>query len=733
MGNLSTKGIIIDSLDLPMQSVTVTVFDADVWPFRDRLGSAVTGPDGSFNIAYSPGTYGPLETKPDIYIEVSFSGSVIFVSQILYDVASTIHDLGRIKVTGTNIKLTGRVTDLHRNPIAGLIVTASDIDTISKDDFLGSTITDTLGSYSLTYPSTTYSEITDPDPDIVVTVMDSLGLRVLAKTSEFSNIKQSTFLVPDILISQQNAIGWAATLNNASPSQLSIGNRIEFLIDNQETFTKLIEAIDNAKFSISLLELSFDPKLIATFTGSIRPDISTLPNRNLAEALISADNRGVKVRIMVSIFLTENPITHSYKDLKDFFSIRQPNNIKVRSINLNQPVHAKTVIIDEENSLDAQTFILGSPLEQGYWDTALHIHDDIRRGAGAAGIKRPIHDVSLNLKGPVIADVATLFRQLWNFLSTSEHNGNDIMIPPVHIPVSMANQSIQIVRSLPRSTVFPSGEAGILEAYFRALTNAEDYLYIENQYFSSRVFTDALFRIVKAKPNLQVIIIINEHPDIPTYRYWQDKRIMNLDPLNSQIGIFSLWNTGFARGKVSVRNYYTHSKVAIADDTWATVGTANMDGISLQSSEELSGATTALGAGVGLAVGTFLFGALVPAVELSIAFGSLLGAKGGDRRNVEINAVILDGIDGHPETGKVKALKNGLWTEHLGQVPLTRPQNGWLSHWREVSARNIDLLSGKNGVTPTMEGRILPYRPEKTAREQLAAMGINTSNLTVLD
>lgn len=728
MANQAVKGILVDSTGAPLVDAEVTVFDQDVWPFRDKLGTTRSNLSGFFIVAYSPSAYGPRETLPDIVIEVKVEGELVYATQEVDNVRQTELDLGIIAVTGINFKITGAVVDTAGNRLVGVMVVARDIDSIGSD-LLGSVLTDAAGEFVMQYPPSQYREIGDAAPDIVITVLDATGTVELARTAEFSNVTGSV-LVVTLVVPQQLSGGWAVTLGEPNPPQMTSGNSIEFLVDNQLTFARMIAAIDNASASVSLMELSYDPMLISTFSGGDIPDDQTAPLRTLAQALLAADSRGVAVRILVSTFLTENPISRSFSNLRDFFAQSPPNNVRLRGINLNQAVHAKALFVDEENPANANAIILGSPLEQGYWDTRLHLQDDLRRGAGAVGIERPIHDVSLGLKGPAISDAANLFQQLWNYLSDTDFHGADKITPPVVTPSPAGNQALQITRSIPRSRVSPAGEAGVFESYIRAMSKATDFLYIENQYLSSRVFIDTLLRVLRSRPSMQVILLINEHPDIPTYRAWQNQRLQMLGAPNAQIGVFSLWSTMESAGRIAVRNYYVHSKVAIVDDVWATVGTANLDGISMQASKELEGAGAAI-AGAAAFLGAPIFGGLMPPGLLTAAFASFLGGGlSGSRRNVEMNVSIFDGINQQPHTGNVKTLRETLWQEHLGSVPTSRPNGGWLGHWNSVAQRNIALLNGLLG-SPTMQGRILPYSPARTAREQLVSMGVNVSALTV--
>ena len=85
--------------------------------------------------------------------------------------------------------------------------------------------------------------------------------------------------------------------------------------------------------------------------------------------------------------------------------------------------------------------------------------------------------------------------------------------------------SAQLVRTVNVQTLpgLDAGELGVLEAYLRAIENATDYIYFENQYFTDERIGQALVAALNdaARPNLQVILMVNVVPDMPVYPYWQ--------------------------------------------------------------------------------------------------------------------------------------------------------------------------------------------------------------------
>jgi phosphatidylserine/phosphatidylglycerophosphate/cardiolipin synthase-like enzyme len=295
---------------------------------------------------------------------------------------------------------------------------------------------------------------------------------------------------------------------------------------------------------------------------------------------------------------------------------------------------------------------------------------------------------------------------LWNFLSDLHFNGENKIsenkslnkktinentsgkLPDFNPLLRIENESLQIVRSITPQTLSKNGETGVLEVYRKAITNAEDFIYLENQYFTNRYIIKALKKAIKLKPDLQIIMLINEVPDVPTYRSWQHYgfKFMGLDLgklsiEHPQIGVFAKWSGKFLNGKNKLHNCYIHSKVAIMDDVWATVGTSNLDGSSLSSSEEFGSS------------------------ELS-----------HNHRNMEINATMFD-LDSSKK-GYIENFRKILWSEHLGMdiSNLERPQEGWLDLWKNKGIENMSELEREEII---LHGGILPYSTKNNPKEQI--------------
>ena len=195
-------------------------------------------------------------------------------------------------------------------------------------------------------------------------------------------------------------------------------------------------------------------------------------------------------------------------------------------------------------------------------------------------------------------------------------------------------------------------------------------------------------KAIELNPDLQIIMLINEVPDVPTYRSWQHYgfEFMGLDLQkltieHPQIGVFAKWSGNYQSGKNKLRNCYIHSKVAIVDDVWATIGTSNLDGSSLSCAEE---------------------------------FGSSETSQ--NDRNMEMNAIMFD-LDSQ-KSGNIENLRKILWGEHLGTdiTNLERPLGGWLDLWKDKGYENISQLEKEEII---LHGGILPYSTKKNPKEQI--------------
>lgn len=732
-------GQLVDDNEKPIFGIQLKVILDNSSFFADAptVSDAVTDKNGKFEIDLTLNLEQKEKSENKIKIEFLIDEKpVMNISKEIEDVV----DFGVIKFHNGNIGVEGQIKDEKGNPVEGLTVIAEDVDYGKielnamnlieskvksfikeeilikeegilgssldfikdkynllfslRDDLLGSAITDENGHYRIIYPPEKYLEILDKDPDIRIIVKDRLGVFELKETEVHQNITSTIEKIKDIIIYRAEIEGWPVTLNSASPSRLSSNNNFEILIDNHLAWEKMVEVIQQAKSYIYLTQFIFYPEFVPRFFSSSDDPSDYKSDDPLAYKLLEAQKRGVDVKIIIN----ENRVVpDNYDELYAYF---KESDVEVRRFPAKGPfsMHAKVIVADGEKA-----FIIGSPFTQSYWDTSKHDINEPRRLDKNEG---PYHDVSTYFEGPVINHLEEFFIELWNYLSDLDFDGEDKInenkslnkkisriitsekIMDFNPDLRVENESIQIVRSITPETLSKKGEAGVLEAYRKAITNAQDFIYLENQYFTNKYIIGALKKAVELNPKLQVIMLINEVPDVPTYRSWQHYgfEFMGLDLQrltieHPQIGVFAKWSGKFYNGKNKLHNCYIHSKVAIVDDIWATIGTANLDGSSLSIAEE---------------------------------FGSSEISE--NHRNMEMNAIMFD--MNSPQSGYIENFRKTLWGEHLGMdiTNLERPLEGWLDLWKEKGITNLSQLE-KEEIS--LNGGILPYSTKKNVKEQI--------------
>jgi phosphatidylserine/phosphatidylglycerophosphate/cardiolipin synthase-like enzyme len=370
--------------------------------------------------------------------------------------------------------------------------------------------------------------------------------------------------------------------------------------------------------------------------------------------------------------------------------------------------HCKMVIVDNDRAV-----VLGSPFSQRYFDSLLHKIEDPRRGGNTADM---VHDLSMSVVGPAARDLFETFRFYWNEdLSESEQ----LKELPKNLPPNTQTSGedgvakLQVVRTL-SGTRFDAldgkSEKGILEGYLRAFAAAKHYIYIENQYFTDGVITDALVAALKQNSNLELIIVVPIKPDLPTYPTRQGKRIEQLrEAGGDRVGVFTRWSYDPREsGRPWVAPVYIHAKGAIVDDSWATIGSANLDGLSLDYNLLLS----------------------------PLAFGETTAC--------ELNLNILPTTPG-AITPFAQLMRRRLWAEHHG-IPKTGPLNAndpslmhgpdhkWLINlWRPSAASALQHI--QEARREDLPGFVLEY-PKRdggcldTPRQHLAALGVELKPIT---
>lgn len=305
------------------------------------------------------------------------------------------------------------------------------------------------------------------------------------------------------------------------------GNRIELMENGEEFFPQLIRRINRAEKEI----------FIETFILS-----EDRVGKALLKALVSAAKRGVWVSVTADSYGTFFLDTEYIKTLTEagvVFQIfdPQPKWLKSRP-NMFRRLHRKLVVIDGRYA-----FIGGINLS----------HEHMTEHGPTAK-----QDYAVEVEGPVVPFIRDLCKA---YVPDAKDHHLGELAAHLKNPAKAGDSTIAFVARDNRRY-----RNDIEKAYLLGIRKARSRIYIANAYFFPS------FRMLRAlrraaKRGVEVVIILQGEPDIPLAL--RAARCL-YDELTSD--------------GVKVYEYLErplHAKIALIDDEWATIGSSNLDPLSL--------------------------------------------------------------------------------------------------------------------------------------------------------
>jgi phosphatidylserine/phosphatidylglycerophosphate/cardiolipin synthase-like enzyme len=347
--------------------------------------------------------------------------------------------------------------------------------------------------------------------------------------------------------------GWAES-GSFKPRE---GCAAELLVDGTAVLPRMVEDIAGARSHVHATGWYFTPSFCM---GPGGPTLREL----LAETAVRVD---VRVLAWAGAPL---PLFHPDRgEVRDMCAeLTRGTRIDMQLDSRERPMHChheKLVIVDDRiayvGGLDLTTFN-GDRL-----DSSRHAPRD---GIGW-------HDTCVRLEGRVVSDVAEHFRLRWRGAL------------PVVAPSRAGGETVQLVRTVPESVYhgLPRGEFTILESYKRALNAAERFVYLESQFLWSPEVIEILSAKLREPPHddFRVVVLLPADPNNGR----DDTRgqlgvLVNAATLGGDDNRF-LACTLFQPHGTAV---YVHSKAAVIDDAWLTVGSANLNEHSLFNDTEVN-------------------------------------------------------------------------------------------------------------------------------------------------
>ena len=349
------------------------------------------------------------------------------------------------------------------------------------------------------------------------------------------------------------------TWRGAEPPQFLGGNQVHLLCGGDALFPAMIEAIEQARESVWLATYIFhdDPQA-----------------EQVAHALAAAARRGVAVRVVIDGFGSNRSLTRVktwlleagvqlavFRPLTRWWNWLQPGQLR--------RLHQKLCVVDDTLAFVGGINVIGDRLDMNHGPT-----------------EQPRLDFAVAVRGLLVADISQATQGVWTRAAMGQQWRQEMQaLWRGAEPFKAARQlwrdwrqSRRLRSQLVQAEDLQPMRAALLvrdnlrqrrsieRAYVEAIQQATTRVDLATPYFyPGQHFRRAL--IVAARRGAQVRLILQGKVD---YRI-------------AGIAGRALYNELLAEG-VEIYEYmpaFLHAKVAVVDESWATVGSSNIDPLSL--------------------------------------------------------------------------------------------------------------------------------------------------------
>lgn len=329
-----------------------------------------------------------------------------------------------------------------------------------------------------------------------------------------------------------------------SESPLIIGNRVSLLQDGAATYAAMFAAIRNARDHVNLESFIIEDDEIG---------------RQFADLLLEQQARGVQVNVIYdSVGGISTP--------QAFFDRLTAGGIRVLEFNpvnpltlmapwlLNNRDHRKLLIVDGRIA-----FIGGINI------SSVYSSGSVARRTGKAGDRDVAwRDTDLRIEGPVVGELQKLFMATW------DKQRVEPLAPKQYFP-ALKPEGNEIVRAIGSTPDDPYSL--IYLTLISAIGNAEKRVYLTNAYFvPDRQLLNALTGA--AARGVDVKLILPSHSD--SQHTFHAGRSHYSSLLEGGVKLYER------------QGALLHSKTAVIDGVWSTVGSSNLDWRSALDNDEVN-------------------------------------------------------------------------------------------------------------------------------------------------
>ncbi len=348
--------------------------------------------------------------------------------------------------------------------------------------------------------------------------------------AQLRSLPENGHLFDEKVLTKRHLINLMLSNSNAL---LTSNNEITILRNGKETFPAIFQAIEKAKHHIHLEYYIIDNDELGG---------------QLKDLLIRKASQGVEVRVIYDDVGSWQLPKKYILELRDagvkidcFMQVRFP----MLTSRVNYRNHRKIVVIDGEIGFTG----------------GLNFADRYMHGTKALGRWRDTH---LMVKGSAATSMQIVFMADWYFVSKEILKGERYFRS---LPQTKG-KLIQVVSSGP-----DSDWESISQAYFAAIASARERVYIATPYLIPT--PDIIFAMkTAALGGIDIRVLLPGRSDAFFPKWGTDSYVGEL--LEAGVKIYR-YKPGF-----------THSKLAVVDGIFSTVGTANLDFRSLETNFEVN-------------------------------------------------------------------------------------------------------------------------------------------------
>ena len=352
-------------------------------------------------------------------------------------------------------------------------------------------------------------------------------------------------------------------------------DRSAVLIDGENYFRAVRKSLAQAKQRIMLLGWDFDERVEMHDTeeqpqGPLQIgayfDWLLRKNRDLDIYVLRWDTGALKSFVRLNGLLT---LARWYLHPRVHFKLDAHHPVGAAH-------HQKVIVIDEDTA-----FCSGIDVTNNRWDTRSHDEHQEQRFQPDGNDAGPWHDAAMVVQGDVARALSEYAVQHWDDAGGKQVKAVTARADcwPAGLDADFTDCPIAIARTLPEM----EGQKSVQEIEnlgIDLIASAENYIYVESQYFASAAIARAIVERLAEADGPEVIIVNPQSAE-----GWLESEIMNSSRARLYEAVkardtydrFRMYHPFNAAGTA----IYVHAKILIVDDRYIRIGSSNVNNRSL--------------------------------------------------------------------------------------------------------------------------------------------------------